>query len=37
MVRFLEGAAGERFDEKTFKGPLARMTKEALGFIQRIT
>lgn len=35
VVWFPEGAGGDRFDEKTFKGPLARMTREALGYIQR--
>lgn len=31
----LKGAGGDRFDEKIFKEPLARMTREALGYIQR--
>ncbi|MDO9115935.1 MAG: putative DNA binding domain-containing protein [Polaromonas sp.] len=35
VVWFPEGAGGDRFDEKTFKGPLARMTREALGYIRR--
>ena len=35
VVWFPEGAGGDRFDEKTFKGPLARMTREALAYIQR--
>lgn len=35
VVWFPEGAGGDRFDEKSFKGPLARMTREALDFIQR--
>ena len=35
VVWFPEGAGGDRFEEKTFKGPLARMTREALGYIQR--
>jgi ATP-dependent DNA helicase RecG len=35
VVWFPEGAGGERFEEKIFKGPLARMTREALSFIQR--
>mgnify|MGYP001492423101 CR=1 FL=1 len=35
VVWFPEGAGGDRFDEKIFKGPLARMTREALGYIQR--
>ena len=35
MVWFPEGAGGDRFEEKIFKGPLARMTREALSYIQR--
>ena len=35
VVWFPEGAGGDRFDEKIFKGPLARMTREVLGYIQR--
>ncbi len=35
VVWFPEGAGGDRFDEQIFKGPLARMTREALGYIQR--
>ncbi|MDR2614176.1 MAG: putative DNA binding domain-containing protein [Candidatus Accumulibacter sp.] len=35
VLWFPEGAGGDRFDEKTFKGPLARMTREALSYIQR--
>lgn len=35
VVWFPEGSGGDRFDEKVFKGPLARMTREALGYIQR--
>jgi ATP-dependent DNA helicase RecG len=35
VVWFPEGAGSDRFDEKIFKGPLARMTREALGYIQR--
>ena len=35
VVWFPEGAGGDRFDEKIFKGPLASMTREALGYIQR--
>lgn len=35
VVWFPEGAGGNRFDEKIFRGPLARMTREALDFIQR--
>jgi ATP-dependent DNA helicase RecG len=35
VVWFPEGAGGDRFDEKIFKWPLARMTREALSYIQR--
>jgi ATP-dependent DNA helicase RecG len=35
VVWFPEGAGGDRFEEKIFKGPLARMTHEALSYIQR--
>ena len=35
VVWFPEGAGGDRFEEKIFKGPLARMTREALSYIQR--
>jgi ATP-dependent DNA helicase RecG len=35
VVWFPEGAGGDRFDEKVFKGPLSRMLRDALGFIQR--
>ena len=35
VVWFPEGAGGDRFEEQIFKGPLARMTREALGYIQR--
>ena len=35
VVWFPEGAGGDRFDEKIFKGLLARMTREALSYIQR--
>ena len=35
VVWFPDGAGGDRFDEKIFKGPLARMTREALAYIQR--
>lgn len=35
LLWFHEGAGGDRFDEKIFKGPLARMTREALSYIQR--
>jgi len=35
VVWFPEGPGGDRFDEKSFKGPLARITREALHYIQR--
>jgi ATP-dependent DNA helicase RecG len=35
VVWFPEGPGGDRFDEKCFKGPLARITREALDYIQR--
>src|ERR1035437_9931419 len=35
VVWFPEGAGGDRFDEKIFKGPLSRMLRDALSFIQR--
>lgn len=35
VLWFPEGAGGDRFDEKVFKGPLATMTREALAYIQR--
>ena len=35
VVWFPEGAGGDRFVEKIFKGPLDRMTREALDYIQR--
>ena len=35
MVWFPEGAGGDRFGEKIFKGSLARMAREALSYIQR--
>ncbi len=35
VVWFPEGAGGDRFDEKIFQGPLARMTREALDYVQR--
>ncbi|MDR1462010.1 MAG: putative DNA binding domain-containing protein [Azoarcus sp.] len=35
VVWFPEDAGGDRFGEKIFKGPLARMTREALSYIQR--
>ena len=35
VLWFPEGAGGDRFDEKTFKGPLGRITREALDYIRR--
>ena len=34
VVWFPEGAGGDRFDEKTFEGPLARIARDALSYIQ---
>ena len=35
VVWFPEGAGGDKFTEKTFRGPIHRMLREALDFIQR--
>ena len=35
VVWFPEGAGGDRFEEKEFKGPLGQITRDALSFIQR--
>jgi len=35
VVWFPEGPGSDRFGEKVFQGPLSRITREALGFIQR--
>jgi ATP-dependent DNA helicase RecG len=35
VVWFPEGAGGDTFTEKTFQGPLHRMVREALDYIQR--
>jgi ATP-dependent DNA helicase RecG len=35
VVWFPEGAGGDRFDEKTFEGSLARITRDALSYIKR--
>jgi len=35
VVWFPDGPGGDRFEEKTFSGPLSRMTREALDYIQR--
>ena len=34
VVWFPEGAGGDRFDEKSFEGPLARIARDALNYIQ---
>jgi len=34
VVYFLDGAGGDRFEEKIFHGPLDRMLRESLAFIQ---
>ena len=35
VVWFPDGPGGDQFDEKIFYGPLTRMTREALDYIQR--
>jgi ATP-dependent DNA helicase RecG len=35
VVWFPEGAGGDRFEEKIFQGPLGRITRDAINFIQR--
>ena len=35
VVWFPEGAGGDRFEEKTFLGPVGRMVREALAYIRR--
>ncbi len=35
VVWFPEGAGGDRFDEKIFKGPVDRIVRDALSYIQR--
>lgn len=35
VVYFPDGPGGDQFEEKTFTGPLARMTREALDYIER--
>ena len=34
VVYFPEGAGGDHFEEKIFKGPLARITRDALSYIE---
>lgn len=36
VVYFPEGAGGDRFEEKIFKGPLGRITREALRYIDSL-
>lgn len=35
MVYFPEGAGGDRFEEKVFQGPIDRITRGAISFIER--
>jgi len=35
VVYFPNGAGGDQFEEKVFSGPLARITRDAIAFIQR--
>ena len=35
VVYFPTGAGGDQFEEKIFSGPLARITRDAISFIQR--
>ena len=35
VVYFPDGAGGDRFEEKVFKGPLGRITRDALDYIAR--
>lgn len=35
VVWFPEGAGGDRFEEKIFRGPLGRITRDAIGYIER--
>ncbi len=35
VVYFPEGAGGDRFEEKTFQGPLDRITRDAISYIER--
>jgi len=35
VVYFPEGAGGDRFEEKIFQGPLSRITRDAISFIER--
>ncbi|MEI6386493.1 MAG: RNA-binding domain-containing protein [Spirochaetota bacterium] len=35
VVWFPDGAGGDKFTEKTFRGPLSRMVREALEYIRR--
>lgn len=35
VVYFPDGAGGDRFEEKEFRGPLGRITRDAVGYIKR--
>ena len=35
VVYFPDGEGGDRFEEKEFRGPLARITRDAIAFIER--
>jgi len=35
VVYFPEGAGGDRFEEKEFRGPLGRITRDAIEYIAR--
>jgi len=35
VVWFPDGAGGDRFEEKVFQGPLARITRDAIAYIER--
>jgi ATP-dependent DNA helicase RecG len=35
VVWFPDGASGDRLEEKSFQGPLSRITREAIAFIRR--
>lgn len=35
VVYFPDGTGGDQFTEKTFKGPLSRMVRDALDYVQR--
>jgi ATP-dependent DNA helicase RecG len=35
VVYFPEGAGGDRFEEKVFQGPIDRITRDAISFVER--